>query len=201
MIAATEWGWNAWAWLVIPLAVYGLTSLTLFAFGRTNDMRNPLTFFFGQIGDTLRLLPQEAQASIKGTTDAGRTFESMGLRDSHHIGRILTHPTDPNIAYVAALGGARAVVFTGGIGEHASDIRKRICDGLGLSIEDMVRSGEKSPVSGRKTATRDAANARVRVAEAPAAARDARHPGAGGAVPHPRGARGGGGAGVDEADY
>lgn len=54
MIAATEWGWSAWAWLVIPLAIYGLTSLTLFAFGRTNDMRNPLTFFFGQIGDTLR---------------------------------------------------------------------------------------------------------------------------------------------------
>lgn len=54
MIAATEWGWNAWAWLVIPLAIYGLTSLTLFAFGRTDDMRNPLTFFFGQIGETLR---------------------------------------------------------------------------------------------------------------------------------------------------
>ncbi len=31
MIAATEWGWNAWAWLVIPLAIYGLTSLTLCA--------------------------------------------------------------------------------------------------------------------------------------------------------------------------
>lgn len=35
------------------------------------------------------------------------------------------------------------------------DIMKRICDGLGLSIEDMVRSGDKNPVSGRKTATRD----------------------------------------------
>src|SRR5215207_1908626 len=54
MIAATEWGWNAWAWLVIPLATYGLVSLTLFALGRTNDMRNPLTFFFGQIADSLR---------------------------------------------------------------------------------------------------------------------------------------------------
>lgn len=54
MIAATEWGWNAWAWLVVPLAIYGLTSLTLFAFGRTDDMRNPLTFFFSQIADTLR---------------------------------------------------------------------------------------------------------------------------------------------------
>lgn len=35
------------------------------------------------------------------------------------------------------------------------DIIKRICDGLGLSIEDMVRPGEKSVVSGRKTTTRD----------------------------------------------
>ncbi len=53
MIAATEWGWDAWAWLVIPLASYGLVSLTLFAFGRT-DETNPLKFFFGQIGDTLQ---------------------------------------------------------------------------------------------------------------------------------------------------
>ena len=52
MIAA-EWGWDAWAWLVIPLAIYGLTSLTLFAFGST-DETNPLKFFFGQIGDTLQ---------------------------------------------------------------------------------------------------------------------------------------------------
>jgi hypothetical protein len=52
MIAA-QWGWDAWAWLVIPLAVYGLTSLTLFAFGRT-DETNPLKFFFSQIGDTLQ---------------------------------------------------------------------------------------------------------------------------------------------------
>jgi hypothetical protein len=53
MIAATEWGWSAWAWLVIPLAIYGLTSLTLFAFGHA-EQSNPLKFFFAQIGDTLR---------------------------------------------------------------------------------------------------------------------------------------------------
>src|SRR5215210_5185635 len=53
MIAAGQWGWSAWAWLVIPLAIYGLTSLTLFAFGRT-DETNPLKFFFSQIGETLR---------------------------------------------------------------------------------------------------------------------------------------------------
>jgi len=35
------------------------------------------------------------------------------------------------------------------------DIMKRICDGLGISIEDLVRPGAKSVVSGRKTTTRD----------------------------------------------
>ncbi|HEV2759453.1 MAG TPA: hypothetical protein VGV86_07800 [Acidimicrobiales bacterium] len=53
MIAAAEWGWDAWAWLVIPLAIYGLTSLTLFAVGST-DETNPVRFFFGQIGDSLQ---------------------------------------------------------------------------------------------------------------------------------------------------
>ena len=34
------------------------------------------------------------------------------------------------------------------------DILKRICDGLGIGIEDIVSSGEKSQLSGRKTTTR-----------------------------------------------
>jgi transcriptional regulator with XRE-family HTH domain len=34
------------------------------------------------------------------------------------------------------------------------DIMKRICDGLGVPIEDFVRPGTKSVVSGRKTTTR-----------------------------------------------
>jgi photosystem II stability/assembly factor-like uncharacterized protein len=38
------------------------------------------------------------------STDGGRTFAHMGLADTHHIGRILIHPTDPRIVYVAALG-------------------------------------------------------------------------------------------------
>ena len=41
---------------------------------------------------------------IYKSTDAGKTWTNVGLKDSHHIGRILTHPTDPNTVYVAALG-------------------------------------------------------------------------------------------------
>ncbi|MEE2993698.1 MAG: hypothetical protein VX603_11055 [Gemmatimonadota bacterium] len=36
--------------------------------------------------------------------DSGTTWTNMGLRDSHHIGRIVMHPDDPNTVYVAAMG-------------------------------------------------------------------------------------------------
>ncbi|MGH9322241.1 MAG: WD40/YVTN/BNR-like repeat-containing protein [Vicinamibacteria bacterium] len=36
--------------------------------------------------------------------DAGKTWTHVGLRDSHHIGRIELHPTDPDVVYVAAMG-------------------------------------------------------------------------------------------------
>ncbi|MBK8608249.1 MAG: hypothetical protein IPN82_16070 [Chitinophagaceae bacterium] len=34
----------------------------------------------------------------------GKTWEYLGLPESHHIGKIQLHPTDNNIAWVAALG-------------------------------------------------------------------------------------------------
>lgn len=36
--------------------------------------------------------------------DAGKTWSFMGLGETQYISRIVTHPTDPNIAYVGALG-------------------------------------------------------------------------------------------------
>ncbi len=38
------------------------------------------------------------------SVDAGKTWTNMGLKDSHHIGRVIIDPKDPNIVYVAALG-------------------------------------------------------------------------------------------------
>ena len=38
------------------------------------------------------------------TMDAGATWSHIGLKETHHIGRIVVHPTDPNIVYVAAQG-------------------------------------------------------------------------------------------------
>ena len=41
---------------------------------------------------------------IYRSTDGGRTWTHLGLEGTHHIGRVLVHPTDPNTAWVAALG-------------------------------------------------------------------------------------------------
>jgi photosystem II stability/assembly factor-like uncharacterized protein len=41
---------------------------------------------------------------IYKSTDAGKTWTNVGLRTSRHIGRIVLHPTNPDVAYVAAQG-------------------------------------------------------------------------------------------------
>ncbi|MGE5835579.1 MAG: WD40/YVTN/BNR-like repeat-containing protein [Acidobacteriota bacterium] len=41
---------------------------------------------------------------IYKSTDAGKTFQHMGLTDTQTIARILVHPTNPDIVYVAASG-------------------------------------------------------------------------------------------------
>jgi acetate kinase len=54
-------------------------------------------------------------------------------------------------AYLAVLGGAEAIIFTGGIGEHAPEIRQRICEGLtwaGVAI-DPARNAAARGVEAR----------------------------------------------------
>ena len=40
------------------------------------------------------------------STDAGKTWQSLGLEDTRHIGRLAVNPTNPDIVLVAALGHA-----------------------------------------------------------------------------------------------
>jgi acetate kinase len=51
-------------------------------------------------------------------------------------------------AYAAALGGLDTLIFSGGIGEHASAVRARICEGLGfLGVEiDAARNARHAAV-------------------------------------------------------
>lgn len=57
-------------------------------------------------------------------------------------------------AYLAAMGGAAAIVFSGGIGEGASGIRQSICEGLenlGLELDPVLNTNGK----GERRITRD----------------------------------------------
>lgn len=53
--------------------------------------------------------PQNRQSSPWGngvykSVDGGRTFSHMGLTETHHVGRIVVHPRNPDVVYVAAVG-------------------------------------------------------------------------------------------------
>ena len=53
--------------------------------------------------------PANRQSSSWGngvykSTDGGETWHHMGLEDTHHIGRLLIHPTNPDVVYVAVIG-------------------------------------------------------------------------------------------------
>ncbi|KAB8037641.1 acetate/propionate family kinase [Silvanigrella paludirubra] len=70
--------------------------------GLTNDMRE--------------LLDEEREHHDRRATLA---IDMFTMRIKHYIG-----------AYLAEMGGADAILFTGGIGENSAEIRKRICEGL-----------------------------------------------------------------------
>ena len=45
-----------------------------------------------------------AGIGVYKSSDGGKTWEYLGLPDSHHIGKVQLHPTDNNTAWVAVLG-------------------------------------------------------------------------------------------------
>jgi acetate kinase len=70
---------------------------------------------------------------ISGKTADVRVLQGEALRDAHAAEAldVFCYRAKKYIgAYAAALGGLDVLVFTGGIGEHAAQIRRRICEGL-----------------------------------------------------------------------
>ena len=55
-------------------------------------------------GETNIFRSSYAGAGVYKSTDGAKTWQHMGLTDSQTIGRIVIHPTDPDIVYVAASG-------------------------------------------------------------------------------------------------
>lgn len=55
-------------------------------------------------GDNANARSSHAGIGVFKSTDAGKSWRNMGLHDSHHIARIVVHPEDPDVVYVAAIG-------------------------------------------------------------------------------------------------
>jgi acetate kinase len=88
--------------------------------------------------------------AASGDEDAALAVEMFCYRVRKSIG-----------AYLAVLGGADAVVFGGGIGEHRPEVRRRICAGLqtlGIQLDD-----ERNEAARGTEATISADNSPVRV--------------------------------------
>ena len=55
-------------------------------------------------GDAFNSRTSYSGNGVYKSMDAGRTWTNMGLKDSHHIARIVIHPKNPDVVYVAAMG-------------------------------------------------------------------------------------------------
>lgn len=64
---------------------------------------NPDVVYIGGGETQLRGSITQGEGVYK-TTDGGKTWRSLGLKDTQAISRIRVHPTNPDIVYVAALG-------------------------------------------------------------------------------------------------
>jgi len=83
---------------------------------------------------------------IYKSTDAGRTWTNMGLPDSSRIGRIVVHPSDPDIVFACVLGRAtgpqqeRGVYRTNDGGQHWARVlfagENTGCSGLSMDAHD-----------------------------------------------------------------
>lgn len=67
------------------------------------SQQNPDTVWVGT-GERANRQSSSWGDGVYKSTDAGETWTNMGLRDTQHIGRIVLHPHDVDVVYVAALG-------------------------------------------------------------------------------------------------
>jgi acetate kinase len=80
---------------------------------------------------------RELAASAEPT--AAQAIELFAYRIGRELGSL-----------VAALGGIDAIVFTGGIGEHSVDIRRRVCEQarwLGIELDGLANDDQRSRIT------------------------------------------------------
>jgi len=65
---------------------------------------DPNVVYVGMGEHAIRGVMTHSGDGLYRSTDAGKTWKKMGLDDTRHIARVLVHPKNPDIVYVAAQG-------------------------------------------------------------------------------------------------
>jgi photosystem II stability/assembly factor-like uncharacterized protein len=76
------------------------------AIGALEVSRSDPNVIYAGTGETAIRLDVSYGDGVYRSTDAGRTWHHLGLRETRFVGRIRIHPNDPDLVYVAALGDA-----------------------------------------------------------------------------------------------
>jgi len=106
------------------------------SFGDVDSLLNKQSGLLGVSGLTADMRELLAEAAEHDDRRARLAIDIFCYRVKKYLG-----------AYLAAMNGADAIVFSGGVGENAPIIRQRICDGLGwLGVEvDESRNSAVTP--------------------------------------------------------
>src|SRR3546814_16842143 len=98
-----------------------LTSATI---GALAVARSDGNVVYAGTGETTIRVDVSFGDGLYRSTDAGRSWTHMGLRETRHIGRIVVHPQDPDLVYVAALGDAFRPTDEPGVYPSSSEGRR-----------------------------------------------------------------------------
>ena len=112
--------------------------------------------------ETVQLSPAEIRAEVEerggllgvsASSSDMRDLLARAAQDPHAeeaVALFCYHAKKHIGALASVLGGITVLVFTGGIGEHAAEVRKRTCDGLeflGLHLDPAANAADASSIS------------------------------------------------------
>ncbi|MCF8260775.1 MAG: acetate kinase [Melioribacteraceae bacterium] len=120
--------------------------------GEANTLMNKHSGLVGLSGGSSDMREIE-EAVAEGDKKAKNAFDVFTYRIKKYIG-----------AYASAMGGVDAVVFTGGIGENSSNVRKAVCEEMefiGIELDDVKNENAK----GEMDLSKD--NSKVRILRIP----------------------------------
>ncbi len=122
---------------------------------RPGDLDSGLLLHLLRQGSTLRDLEQmlNQESGLKGLAGTSDMRVLLGRSDpeAELALEIFCYRARKCIgSYLAALEGAEAIVFTGGIGEHAPEVRRRVCEPLawaGLRLDPELNGRNELRIS------------------------------------------------------